>query len=121
MGIFAPTLILFDCVSGAHRVVDKTPFKIGGGQASDWRIDDYSVAEEHCVIQRKGRAFYLLPSNGTESVLLDGVADRGSELVLNTDHTLVIGAHLFALHGSSDAQQWLRGMNHSEWFIFDKS
>jgi hypothetical protein len=38
----------------------------------------------------------------------------------DTDHTLVIGRHLFALHGSSDAQKWLRGMNHSEWFIYDK-
>ena len=121
MGIFAPALILFDCLSGAHRVVDKTPFKIGSGPDCDWRIDDYSVAEEHCVIQRKGRAFYLLASNGTDAVLLDGVANAGGELAADVDHTLVIGGHFFALHGSSDAQKWLRGMNHSEWFIYDKA
>ena len=121
MGIFAPTLILFDCVSGANRVVDKTPFKIGSGADCDWRIDDYSVAEEHCVIQRKGREFFLLASNGTEAVLLDGVENPGGALARDTDHTLVVGGHLFALHGSSDADKWLRGMNHREWFIFNKA
>ena len=121
MGIFAPALILFDCLSGAHRGVDKTPFKIGSGPDCDWRIDDYSVAEEHCVIQRKGRAFYLLASNGTDAVLLDGVANAGGELAADVDHTLVIGGHFFALHGSSDAQKWLRGMSHAEWFIYDKA
>ena len=102
-------------------MVDKTPFKIGSGPDCDWRIDDFSVAEEHCVIQRKGRAFCLLASNGTDAVLLDGVANPGGELASDVDHTLVIGGHFFALHGSSDAQKWLRGMNHSEWFIYDKA
>lgn len=121
MGFFAPTLILFDCVSGAHRVVDKTPFKIGSGSDCDWRIDDFSVAEEHCAIQRKGRSFFLLPSNGTETVLLDGVAHSGGELALDADHTLMIDGHLFALRGSTDAQKWLHGMDHSEWFVYDKA
>ena len=121
MGMPSPALILFDCLSGTHRVVDKTPFKIGSGPDCDWRIDDSSVAEEHCVIQRKGRSLYLLASNGTGAVLLDGVANAGGELALNEDHTLVIGGHLFALHGSGDAQKWLRGMNHAEWFIYNKA
>lgn len=121
MGIFAPTLILFDCVSGAHRVVDKTPFKIGSGADCDWRIDDYSVAEEHCVVQRKGQTFYLLAANGTNAVLLDGVDNPGAELESDVDHTLIIGGHLFALRESKDAQKWLRGMKHSEWFIFHKT
>lgn len=54
-------------------------------------------------------------------MLLDGVENAGGELALDTDHTLAIGAHLFALHGSSDAQKWLRGMSHSEWFIFNQA
>jgi len=120
MGVSPPALILFDCVSGGHRVVDKTPFKIGSGPDCDWRIDDSSVAEEHCVIQRKGRAFYLLASNGTGAVLFDGVASPGGELESDTDHTLVIGRHLFALYESGDAEKWLHEMNHSEWFIYDK-
>ena len=120
MGILAPTFILFDCVTGENRPVDKTPFKIGSGSDCDWRIDDSSVAAEHCVIQRKGSAFYLLALNGTGAVLCDGVESKGGELECDTDHTLVIGRHLFALHGSSDAQKWLHGMSHSEWFIYDK-
>ncbi|MDB6174047.1 MAG: hypothetical protein JWL59_3358 [Chthoniobacteraceae bacterium] len=100
-------------------MVDKTPFTIGSGPDCDWRIDDYSVAEEHCVIERKGRAFHLLAANG--SVLLDGLADAGGELASDTDHTLSIDGHLFALHESGNAREWLGRMNHSEWFIFKKS
>ena len=102
-------------------MVDKTPFKIGSGSDCDWRIDDYSVAEEHCVIQRKGSAFYLLPTEGAGNILLDGVENAGGELAADADHTLVIRGHLFALHGSSDAEKWLSGMDHSEWFIFDSA
>lgn len=121
MALIDPTWILFDCVTGAHRAVEKTPFKIGSGPDCDWRIDDSAVASEHCVIQRKGSAFYLLPPNANERLLLDGISSRGGELECDTDHTLLIGRHLFALHGSNEADKWLRKMDHSEWFIYDKT
>ena len=114
------SLILFDCLSGGHRIVDKTPFKIGSGLDCDWRIDDFSVADEHCVIQRKGRSFFLLASNQGRTILLDGQSTGGGELEMNIDHTLIIGGNLFALYGASDAQRWLSQMNHAVWFIFDK-
>jgi hypothetical protein len=120
MAFFAPTLILFDCLSGANRVVDKTPFKIGSGPDCDWRIDDPEVSPEHCVIQRKGHAFYLLPSEGRSFLMLDGTDLPGGELALDTDHTLAIGEHLFALRAARDSHKWLEGMSPLEWYIFDK-
>ncbi len=120
MGTPVPSLILFDCISGAHRVVDKTPFKIGSGLDCDWRIEDPDVADEYCVIQRKGREFFLHALNRENLVLLDGLENEGGELASDLDHTLVVGRHLFALHDSGDAEKWLSGMSHSEWFIFDK-
>ena len=101
-------------------MVEKTPFKIGSGPECDWRIDDPAVAEEYCVIQRKDRAFYLLAANGTGSILLDGVANKGGELEPHADHTLVINGHLFALRISGKPELWLQSLNHSEWFIYDK-
>ena len=121
MGFLAPTLVVFDCLSGASRIINKTPFKIGSGVDCDWRIDDSAVAAEHCVIQRKGHTFFLLPVEGTNFLMLDGTDLPGGELALNTDHTLAVGTHLFALHGSRDPDRWLAGMNHFEWFVFDKS
>jgi len=120
MALFAPTLILFDCLSGAHRVVDKTPFKIGSGPDCDWRIDDPAVAPAHCVIQRKGYAFFLLPAEGSSYLMLDGTDLPGGELALDTDHTLAVGDHLFALRAARDSHKWLEGLSHLEWFIFDK-
>jgi hypothetical protein len=121
MGFFSASLILFDCVTGSHRVVDKTPFTIGSGEDCDWQIDGDDISEEHCEILSKGGAFYLLPCNGTHVLQLDGEEDPGGELALGIDHTLSIGRHLLALHGSTKAKKWLSGMNHTEWFIYDRT
>ena len=121
MNASSAKLIIYDCISGAHREVDQTPFKIGSGPDCDWRIDDSSVAEEHCVIQRKDRSLYLIPSNGTGRILFDGVSGLGGEIEADTDHTLVIGSHLFALRASSEAEDWLGEMNSQEWFIYEQN
>lgn len=118
MGFFAPILVFFDCVTGAHRVVDKTPFKIGSGVDCDWRIDDMSVPLDCCSIQRKSSTFHLVASNG-ETILFNGVPGAGGELTRDGEHTIIIGANLFALYASKDAKKWLSAMNHSQWFIYD--
>jgi len=121
MGFFAPELILFDCGSGAHRVVEKTPFVIGSGADADWRVEGAQVSAEHCVIQRKGRDYFLLPANGTDELLLDGVLSAGGEIAPDLDHTLIIDGHFFALRTGAALRQWVDGLNHREWFIYDKA
>jgi len=121
MNLFSSGCVLFDCAAGAYRMVLKTPFKIGSGEDSDWRIDDPEVPAEHCVIQRKSNTYYLLSSAGTEGVLLDGMLSPGGQLTPNSDHTLIIGKHLFALRAGNNPDQWIARMNSREWFVFDKS
>jgi hypothetical protein len=120
VGFFSTTLILFNCSDGSHRIIDKTPFKIGSGSDCDLLIQDPLVLEDHCIIQRKFSTFYLLaPDGGT--ILWNGVFSAGGELTRDTEHTLVIGAHLFALQASSNAQKWLAGLNSTLWYIYDKT
>jgi len=121
MGFFAPELILFDCGSGAHRVVGKTPFVIGSGADADWRVESAQVSAEHCVIQRKGRDYSLFPANGTGELLLDGILSAGGEIAPDLDHTLIIDGHFFALRTGADLSKWVDGLNHREWFIYDKA
>ena len=121
MGFLAPEFILFDCFTGEHRLVDKTPFTIGSGADCDWRIDDPAVAEEHCVLQKKGRAFSIHPANGSETLLLNGSASAGTYLSTDEDHTLIVGRHFFALRGASDPREWLAGMDHERWYIYDRA
>jgi hypothetical protein len=121
MGFLSTEFAAFDCVTGRQQIIDKTPFVIGSGSDCDWRIDDPSVPAAHCIIQRRDRAFFLLPGNGSASVLLDGVESTGAELTAGEDHTLVIGRHLIALRGESRPKQWLSTLNHTEWFIYDKA
>ena len=121
MNLFSSGCVLFDCTAGTYRMVEKTPFKIGGGEDCDWRIEDPQVAAEHCVIQRKASSYYLLSSAGIEGVLLDGMMNPGGQLTANDDHTLVVGKHLFALRAGSHLDQWIARMNSREWFVFDKA
>jgi hypothetical protein len=119
MKFFSNEMVLADCVSGRKIRIDQTPFTLGSGEACDWRLDDPAVAAEHCVIQRKGRDYFLLPANGTGTLLLDGMETSGGLIAPGQDHTLVIGEHLLALRCASDGQRWLKALDHTEWFIFE--
>jgi hypothetical protein len=120
MGFLTPEFILFDCFTGAHGRIHKTPFVIGSGPDCDWRIDDPAVAPEHCVIERQGRTFFARPANGAAALLLDGSASEGTELTTDDDHTLIVANHFLALHGASDPTKWLARMDHHKWYIFDR-
>jgi len=119
MGIFSPQMVLVDCVSGRKIRVDQTPFTIGSGATCDLRIDDGSVAAEHCVIHRKGREFFLLPADGTRTLLLDGLESPGGPIHPDQDHTLVVGGQLLAFRTAGNAYRWLETIDHTAWFIFD--
>jgi hypothetical protein len=121
MKFFSNEMVLADCVSGRKIRIDQTPFTLGTGEACDWRLDDPSVAIEHCIIQRKGRDYFLLPANGTGTLLLDGMETAGGLIAPDQDHTLVIGEHLLAFRCASDGQRWLKEIDHTQWFIFEPS
>lgn len=117
MGLLSSELAIYDCVTGRTARTTRMPFKIGSGPDCDWRIDDPAVPAEYCTIQRKGRAFYLVPAEG--SIIYDGLPNDGGELTEKEDHTLVVGSHLLALR-AGDTRTWLANMDHEQWFIFDK-
>ena len=119
MGLFSNQMALVDCVSGRKVRVDQTPFSIGSGETCDWRIDDESVSEAHCVIQRRGRDYFVLPANGTGTLLIDGMENPGGRIAAGEDHTLVVGGKLLAMRSASDAHLWLENVDHTRWFIFD--
>ena len=121
MSFFSSECVLFDCATGAHRVIDKATFTIGSAPECDWCIEDPAVAAEHCVIERRGRRFFLSPVNGTETLLFDGADSEGGELTANEDHTLIVAGHPLALRGGAGLQRWLHGMNPEDWYIFDKT
>jgi hypothetical protein len=119
MGLFSSEMALVDCVTGRRVQIEQTPFTIGSGAESDWRIDDPSVAAEHCVIQRKGRDYFLLPAHGIGTLMIDGIESAGGQLAPGEDHTLVVGRELLAMRTAGDAHRWLEIVDHQQWFIFD--
>jgi FHA domain len=121
MGLFDHEWILFDCTTGEHRPIGNGPYLLGRGESCDWRFDDPAVAPVHCVIERNGKNCRVTASPGTDDLVLDGMVSAGGELTPDDDHTLVIEGHLLAIRGGTDVQDWLKTMNHREWFIFDKT
>ncbi|MEI9892834.1 MAG: FHA domain-containing protein [Chthoniobacter sp.] len=120
MAFSTPQLGLFDCFDQQRIVVEKTPFIIGNSEGCDLRLDDPSIPAQHCVIQRRGSQYYLLPSNGSEQLLFDGAAFAGGQITSNEDHTIVIGRHCIALRGAPKIEQWLKTLDGQRWFIFDR-
>jgi len=121
MNLLSSGLAVLDCTTGTYRLAEKTPFKIGSGGDCDWRIDDPHVAVEHCIIQRESDTYYLLSSAGIEDMLLDGTLGLGGQLTVNSDHTLIVGRHLFAIRVGSGLERWTTGINASQWFIYNKA
>jgi len=116
-----PQLGLFDCFEQRRIVVDKTPFIIGSSESCDLRLSDPEIAGEHCVIQRRDKQYFLLPSNGSEHLLFDGVAFTGGEITAHEDHTLIVGRHCLALRGSSKIEEWLASLDGTSWLIYRHS
>ena len=91
MDLYNREWILFDCVTGQHRLIDWTPFTIGSGEHCDFQIDDPEVAREHCRIERQGRVYFIVSGESSAQLIFDGVSIVESELSANEDHTLIIG------------------------------
>lgn len=121
MTALSPTCALIDCKTGELRLIDNTPFRIGKSADCSWRINGHAHdTTTDCVIQQRGSAVYLLPSDGNGPLMLDGVLGAGGELAPDEDHTLVMGTELLALRTGSDLQAWASRINTKRWFIFNK-
>jgi hypothetical protein len=112
---------LYNCLTGEHAVIAKTPFKIGSGEDSDLKLNDPDVAHEHCVIYKKDKKTFLVPNQQIGELILDGVGFGGGELDPGQDHTLCVGSNFFAIRGDTHPKKWLQSLDCNRWFIFDKS
>ena len=122
MNFFSQNFCLYDCLTGEHTIISKTPFKIGSGEDSDLRLNDQDVAHEHCVIYKKDNKTFLVPNQQIGELILAKQGDwlpGGGELEAGQDYTLCIGSYFFALRGDAHPKKWLHAFDPNQWFIFD--
>lgn len=112
--------VMVDCLSGEYSRVETLPFEIGSGEGADLKLNGQGVAERHCAInQVKGRGLCLIRQEPSLPLVVDGESIEFCDLKPETDYAIKIGAHFLALHGARNVDDWLRGMDFSQWTLHD--
>lgn len=113
------TWAVYDCISGASVMANKTPFAIGSGPGMDL---DFGDAEEglDCEFQLlKGFGASLSKKRPGVDLLVNGESVNYTELALGEDYSIKIGSHFLALRGGKNLDTWLTRLNHLQWFLLD--
>jgi hypothetical protein len=112
--------VAVDCLTGESRKVEQLPFEIGSGEGVDFKLSGQGVAERHCAInQVKDHGLCLIKQEPNLPLVLDGEPIEFHPLAPDTDYAVKVGAHFLALHGGRKVDQWLRGLDCSQWTLQD--
>jgi hypothetical protein len=112
--------VMVDCLSGEYSRVENLPFEIGSGEGVDLKLNGQGVAERHCAInQVKGHGLCLVKQEPNLPLVVDGESVEFCPLQPDVDYAVKIGAHFLALRGGRDVDEWLRGMDFSQWTLRD--
>jgi hypothetical protein len=112
--------VMVDCLSGEYSRVENLPFEIGSGEGVDLKLNGQGVAERHCAInQVKGHGLCLVKQEPNLPLVVDGESVEFCPLKPDVDYAVKIGAHFLALRGGRNLEDWLRGMDFSQWSLRD--
>jgi hypothetical protein len=112
--------VAVDCLTGESRNVVQLPFEIGAGEGVDLKLPGQGVAERHCAInQVKGHGLCLIKQEPNLPLVVDGEPIEFCPLLPDTDYAVKVGAHFLVLHGGRKVEQWLRGLDCTQWTLQD--
>jgi hypothetical protein len=112
--------VAVDCLTGESRRVEQLPFEIGSGEGVDLKLNSKGVAERHCAInQVKGHGLCLIKQEPGLPLLVDGQPIEFCPLAPETDYAVKVGAHFLALRGGRKIEQWLKGLDCTQWTLHD--
>ncbi|HEV7924756.1 MAG TPA: FHA domain-containing protein [Verrucomicrobiae bacterium] len=109
-----------DCLTGESRMVEQLPFEIGAGEGVDLKLNSQGVAERHCAInQVKGHGLCLIKQDPNLPLFVDGQPIEFCPLAPETDYAVKIGAHFLALRGGRNLDEWIKGLDCTQWTLHD--
>ena len=112
--------VAVDCLTGESCMVKQLPFEIGTGEGVDLKLSRQGVAERHCAInQVKGHGLCLIKQEPNLPLVVDGETIEFCPLAPDTDYAVKVGAHFLALRGGRKVEQWLRGLDCTQWTLED--
>jgi hypothetical protein len=117
--MFGPKLklVIYNCVTAQHWIVNRFPFKVGSGEGCDVQISAAGMGAVQCVFDKKFSSYTVHSPTGTP-FFLNGKPNTPGEIDQNIDNSFIFAGNLFALYLSADEAIWLRGFHNSEWFIY---
>ena len=117
----APTICLFDALTGHREVVERVPYKVGSGNGCDLRIAAADIPNEWFEIQQKGSEHYVAAGRGAGRILFnDDAACVLTKIWHDKDHTVCLGGKFIVVRRTKQPSNWLGRMNHKKWFIYDE-
>ena len=113
-----PRWAVINCLTGEFREVDRLPFELGNGHASDFQLQDSEVTERHAAItQDESGATCLVRRDPAANLWLDGVPTEFEPLETERDYSLQIGSNLLLVRGGPKPRDWRSRIDLQAWWV----
>lgn len=119
------SLGVVNCISGEYKQGQSSPFVIGSGAESDMVLNDDSVLDQHCVIEKTKKGIQLRsiqPEHPDGGVVLDGNPTTLVQLKARTEHSIQVGKSFLIIVTTmspkkENIQMWGSNIKNGGWII----
>ena len=119
------SLGVVNCISGEYKQGQSSPFVIGSGAESDMVLNDDSVLDQHCVLEKTKKGIQLRsiqPEHPDGGVVLDGNPTTLVQLKARTEHSIQVGKSFLIIVTTmspkkENIQMWGANIKNGGWII----
>ena len=119
------SLGVVNCLSGEYKQGQSSPFVIGSGAESDMVLNDDSILDQHCVIEKTKKGIQLRsiqPEHPDGGVVLDGNSTTLVQLKARTEHSIQVGKSFLIIVTTmspkkENIQMWGSNIKNGGWII----
>ena len=116
---------VIDCLSGKFAQAMKSPFIIGSGSSCDLQVDDDSVLDQHCLIEKTKKGMQIRavqPEHPSGGLVLDGKPANVAPIPARSERSLQIGKSFLIVTSAQSVtkvalQQWGADIRRGGWVI----
>ena len=119
------SLGVVNCLSGEYKQGQSSPFVIGSGAESDMVLNDDSVLDQHCVIEKTKKGIQIRsiqPEHPDGGIVLDGNPTTLVQLKARTEHSIQVGKSFLIIVTTmspkkENIQMWGSNIKNGGWII----
>ena len=119
------SLGIVNCLTGEFKQGQSSPFVIGSGVESDIALNDDSILDQHCVIEKTKKGIQIRsiqPEHPDGNIVLDGNPTTMAQLKARTEHSIQIGKSFLIVVTTmspkkENIQMWGANIKNGGWII----